>query len=373
MATEPVIDFAQLMAPISDEQPTGSDFHANVSYDSPLQKCADRYDDCNNRERKLRSFPFDSSGEPSIPEGELVPDRPEWDLVVESAIDVIQNHSKDLWVASYLVQGLCRTNGLAGVRDGFRLIRELAEQFWENIYPRPDEYDREDFGLHTAVTRINSLNDSFSDDLDRISIIPRSGGRGVTMADYRDATSSKVSNPWITRDEIERIANELDTGYFTNLLEDAQGAISEFEQMIDLLEAKCEQEDFTGGLASSNIKESLQDCCTRLKYFIGEEEIVAEEGDEGTEGIPAAGGGGISGTIQTRQDAFNMIRRVAEFFEKTEPHSPMSHLLRESLNWRTMTFPQLMKRLLEDESARDSLFKRTGVLEDEEQEQSYDE
>jgi type VI secretion system protein ImpA len=371
MATEPIIDFAQLLAPISDEQPTGSDFHVNVSYDSPLQRCADKYDECNSRERKLRSFPFDPSGEAAIPEGELTPDRPEWDLLVEYATDALQNHTKDLWIASYLVQGLCRTAGLTGIRDGFRLVRELAEQYWDNIYPRPDEYDREDFGLHTAVTRINSLNDSFSDDIDRIEIVSRTSGRGITVADYRDATSAKVSHPWITRDEIEGIANALDSSHFTSLLEDSETALAEFEQMIHVLEDKCKQEDFSGGLASSNIKESLQECSTRLKYFIGEEEIVSAEGadDAGdTAGPPVGGGGGgISGTIQNRQDAFNTIRRVAEFFEKTEPHSPMSYLLRESLNWRTMTFPQLMKRLLEDESARDSLFKRTGVQEEEEE------
>lgn len=376
MATEPVIDIEQLLAPISEDQPTGSDFHANVAYDSPLQQTADRFDECNSRERKLRSFPFDSSGEPSIPEGELIPDRPDWNSVIEQATDALQNHTKDLWIAAYLAQALCRTHGLAGLRDGFKLVREMGERYWDAIHPRPDEYDREDFDLHTAVTRINSLNDSFPDDIDRIPIIQRGGGRGVTVADYRDATSSKVSEPWITRGEIDQAANAIDQDVLKSLLEDATQANAEFEQMIDTLEAKLEADDFSGGLASSNITESLGECITRLKYFIGEEEeeVDEESSDDDAGGAPqGGGGGGVSGSIQNRNDAFNVIRRTAEYFERAEPHSPVSHLLREALTWRTMSFADLMKRLVEDETALDSLFKRTGVQAEEESYESSDE
>lgn len=368
MATEAVINFEELLAPISEEQPTGSDFHANVTYDSPLQKTADRYDECNSRERKLRSFPLDSTGEAEIPEGELIPDRPDWDTVTEHAIDALKNHTKDLWLATYLVQGLCRTHGFAGMRDGFQLIRELAETYWDDIYPRPDDYDREDFDLHTAVTRINSLNDSFADDIDRIPIVQRGSGRGITVADYRDATSSKVSEPWITRGEIESAANAIDSDQLRNLLEDATQALAEFEKMNDALDAKLEADDFSGGLAGSNITEAIGEAITRLQYFIGEEEVIEETGEDNTAATEggSGGGGAISGSIQNRNDAFNLIRRTAEYFERAEPHSPVSHLLREALTWRTMSFADLMKRLVEDESALDSLFKRTGVQPDDE-------
>ena len=58
------------------------------------------------------------------------------------------------------------------------------------------------------------------------------------------------------------------------------------------------------------------------------DEVEAAEGEAGVneDGTPrAAGAAGISGPIQSRRDALRRLGEIADFFQKTEPHSP--HIL----------------------------------------------
>ena len=70
-------------------------------------------------------------------------------------------------------KALLRTAGLAGLRDGFRLIREMTEGFWDGLYPVEDED-----GVETKVAPLTGLNGEGADGtliqpLRKIEIAPR--------------------------------------------------------------------------------------------------------------------------------------------------------------------------------------------------------
>jgi type VI secretion system protein ImpA len=53
--------------------------------------------------------------------------------------------------------------------------------------------------------------------------------------------------------------------------------------------------------------------------------------------------------------------RVAEFFRRTEPHSPVSYALEQAVRWGRMPLPELIRELVTDESVRRDFFRRTGM------------
>jgi len=58
-----------------------------------------------------------------------------WEKIVRSAADILAHKSKDLLVASYLAVALIYTRKHDGLSIGIRLLLDLMEKFWNDLYP----------------------------------------------------------------------------------------------------------------------------------------------------------------------------------------------------------------------------------------------
>ena len=55
------------------------------------------------------------------------------------------------------------------------------------------------------------------------------------------------------------------------------------------------------------------------------------------------------------------LEEVAEFYRRSEPHSPMSSAAGQLARWGRMTLPELVDVLIPDEHARSFFRMRTGL------------
>src|SRR5581483_9147750 len=151
MASQEVLDFSQLLLPITGDGPAGEDLRADASPNSLYYLVKDARSAARAAERQIVM-----EDEPSA--------RPDWRPVFYHAVKALAERSKDLEITAYLIEALVRLYGFAGLRDGFRLARGLIEQFWDGLYPLPDEE-----GLATRVAPLTSLN---GDDAEGTLIAP---------------------------------------------------------------------------------------------------------------------------------------------------------------------------------------------------------
>jgi type VI secretion system protein ImpA len=96
---------------------------------------------------------------------------------------------------------------------------------------------------------------------------------------------------------------------------------------------------------------------------------AAEEGDgqarsEG--GGPANGQGEPvpdrpAGAIHSREEAFRTLLKVAEYFRRTEPHTPVSYALEQAVRWGRMSLPELLTELIPEDSSREFFFRQVGI------------
>jgi len=121
MASGPLLDFDALLTPIPGDNPSG----AALRY-------AGDYDELKNLLPKPDRDAFEASGQ----EGQ-------WSKLVQLASQKLRDKSKDLAIAAWLTEGLVHQHGFAGLRDGLMLMRQLCEQFWDTVYPLPDDGDLE--------------------------------------------------------------------------------------------------------------------------------------------------------------------------------------------------------------------------------------
>jgi type VI secretion system protein ImpA len=291
----------------------------------------------------------------------------------------LAEQAKDLEVVALMTEALVRRNGLAGLRDGFRLARALCERFWEHLYPRPDEE-----GVVTLVAPLAGLNGEDADGLliGPIGKLPITGGTTVgpfSMSDYQTATEAdRIEDPAVrarrleqpgavSRQMFDAAVAETSPEFVLNLLDDLSQCSEEFESLGKLLEERCGKDErgFSRAPPSSNIRSALRECResvqTVFRHMLTPDEQMAAEGDEGG-GQVVTGAAATSGkAVATREDAFRALLQIADFFKRTEPHSPVSYNLEQAVRWGRMNLPELLEELIPDGGARQNLYKVLGI------------
>ena len=64
--------------------------------------------------------------------------------------------------------------------------------------------------------------------------------------------------------------------------------------------------------------------------------------------------------LRTREDAIRQLEDIAEFFRKTEPHSPLAYTLTDAVRRARMPLPDLLAEVLPDSGARQAMLTMLG-------------
>jgi type VI secretion system protein ImpA len=94
-----------------------------------------------------------------------------------------------------------------------------------------------------------------------------------------------------------------------------------------------------------------------------EEPDVMDSGGEAS-GEGAAEGGGPSastGPVKTRQDALRRLAEVADYFRRTEPHSPVSYLVQRAITWGQMPLDAWLTDVIKDGTLLESIRETLGL------------
>ena len=387
MATEPVIDVESLVQPIDGDSPTGSDIRQDVSPQSVYYQLKDARSAARAAER---------SADADTDEGGLLP---EWRTILELAPTVLTSQAKDLEVAAWYIEALTRAYGFAGMRDGFILSRRLVEDYWDGLYPEPDED-----GIETKVAPFSGLNGEGGPGtlIQPIRKIPLSDGEEPFAAwQYEQALEiakivdeekrqRRIDGGAMSMDGIETSVRETPPTFFRELLDDCQAAIDAFKALSDAFDAAAGQD----APPTSNIRNLLQEV-HGIAVSISRDRLPAEAAAEtavadgmagdgavgevsaagapaGPGGAPGGGVGGVpTGSVQSREQAFQVLAKVADFFRTNEPHSPISYVLDDLVRRGRMSFPELLSELLDDADARRRLLMSAGIKPADAQEEEY--
>ena len=367
MSSPEILDFEMLLAPCENNSPFGDDSRLDSSVNSLYFKVKDARSAARSIER--------ATEQGNNPENQT----PDWDTVVELSEELISTKAKDLEIASYLIEGLARTNGFPGIRDGFKLIKEITENFWDGLYPSPDED-----GLATKIGPINALNGIDSEGvllqpIRRISLTTIGSTRYFSMADWlnvcklenldQDTLEKRIERGAPNPQEFHATVSESSGEFFLNLLEDIEECKSNLKEMSDLIDNKC------GTVLSqtSSLKNLLEEIQAALKIFAADkiasaqrknaiqEQNSNEDGNENIELVSVQNQSGDRSQVRTRDEALKQLKIISDFFLRTEPHSPISYSISQSVRWGKLSLPELLSELIPDHGAREYISKVTGL------------
>lgn len=382
MATPPSIDFDRLLTPIAGEHPAGKDLRHDPSPVSDYQRLKLLVRTARDAEKRAR----EGAAIPS-PDGSEAASA-DWKPILDLAAKNLAETTKDLELTTWLLEALVRLHGFAGLRDGFRLFREIAAKYWESVYPLPDED-----GMETRVQGLAGLNGT-----DRpgplvlaINMLPLTDpGSGEPYARWHfqqaaeisaivdpEKRQRRLSSGAISMDEIRRRVAETAPATFADLREDLEDCLSELRKLTTVLDEKCGENRYGQPISppSAFIRQALEQCLEiAAEYAPPPPAPAVAAGEDG------AGDGALqemsSGTansnvsaleppdrtsLASREDAFQTLRRVAGYFRQHEPQSVVPFLLDRAIEWGQMSLPKLMQQLIHDESLRHQVFDLVGI------------
>lgn len=370
MSMEHVIDLESLLAPISDDEPQGSDLRADRSPNSLYYAIKDAR---NNARAAERSAMFDEDVDLIAP----------WRQVADLAPKILRETSKDLEVCCWYTEALIRLHGLSGLRDGLHLIKKLIEDYWDGLYPEPDED-----GIETKVAPLTGLNGDGGEGtllapLRNMPITLEEAGGEFSLWQYQqardadrivdeDEKAGRFDSLGYSLKTIDETVAATSVAQAVSIVESLEEALDLFKSAHALLRSHCDHE----APPSSNISNLLEELL-RTARFIYKEKIEAAQAQQeatqagGTDGgasdpdFPTTGASGnvnlATGPITDREDALKRLEKVAEYFRRYEPHSPIGPGLERLAAWGRMTVAELMMELLPEDSAKGIFSQLTGV------------
>lgn len=371
MASPEVLDFTKLLAPVSEESPTGSDLRADISPLSDFQKIKEDRKAARQTETQLDR----GTGDPAQ-DAKLVP--PDWRPLVDRAVKVLAEKSKDMEVTAYMIEGLTRTKGFAGIRDGFRLAADLISTYGDALYPSPGDQDVENRFSH--LLQLNGI-ESTGALIVPIAKIPLTGetsggifalthyqaARALAKIPDAKARQARIDKGAITIEIIQKAVVETPAAFFIDLVDDINASLDQFRRFCDTIYEKTKyeaQSDNLRGALESYLEVVMDLARAKLPppgAAKAADAVAAAVVEAPPAGAPAAAVPAAAGVIRNRDDALEALGKVAEFFRKNEPQSVVPYALEQVIHWGQMPLPDLLLELIPEEGPRKNLFKQVGI------------
>lgn len=359
----PVVDLDLIFQPIPGENPAGEDLRYSGLYDEMRE--ARRADENLAQgewqtELKVADFP----------------------KVLNLGIDALTGKSKDLQIAAWTCEALVKLHGFAGFRDGLKVLSGLQANFWEQLFPEIDEGDME--------SRANAIGWVDSQLALTIKGAPFTGVAGYGFSDWEDSKtfdfpenvdglsseeSARVQALKAQAETERRVTSDLwkkeiaqtrraAVEASNSLIEECWTALKDLNRVIE------EKFDRNQAPGLGVLTKSLEDVHTQVKFLLAAkreeepDEVLEEGSDEGVDGSGEPGSGqgkGSSGALQSRRDALKRLGEIADFFKRTEPHSPVAYLVQRAVKWGEMPLDMWLQEVIKDPSVLYQLKETLGV------------
>jgi type VI secretion system ImpA family protein len=313
------LDPSRLLAPVSDDDPTGPD----LAYDPQRYEIEQAFE---------TEVSIDASGVAAQASDV------DWRAII-AKIGEQSARTKDIWLPIYL----CRAGALAGdletVEAGAKYLAELLEAYWPSLHPRLEEY-----GFQGRKGPCDSLTGAsqFTQPLRRITLI-----RHPRLGDYSFNDFERF-----------RLGGETEQGYgmFRAALEDvSQEGLEEIVQRVNAVEDSLRRVDLVltahaddGG--STNFRASydaLGQMRRAVQAFV-QSPIASENGEPTAEPDVASSSfsnpaPALGARIETRDDVVRALEALSDYYRRREPGHPILTLLQRAREWVGLDFMAILE------------------------------
>ncbi|PJC98198.1 type VI secretion system protein TssA [Janthinobacterium sp. BJB1] len=335
----------QLLLPISNEQPAGVDLAFSPELDAIT--LARKFDD------------------PSLDQGEWVADLKEadWDFVVRSCAGLLAGSSKDLRLAVWLTEAGAKRHHLRGMAEGLLVLAGLCEKYWDRgLFPEAEDGDQEQRigNLSWILSRIPAL----------LREVPVTGGPGGAFSaiDFETARrqagmgDSTRQHEGVKLSDMEAARRNNSAAFCASFAVDAQDCLEALRKLERVVDARLGNDS----PAFSTAREAIEAMLRVMPANVAPAAVpVAASGATAAASAMAPAMPAIPcgppGAVTTRAQAIEQLRAVAQFFRRTEPHSPVSYFADKAANAADQDLHSWLRSVVKDASSLAHIEELLGV------------
>lgn len=366
------MDTDLLLAPLPGEQPGGEDLSFSAAFDDIAEMR--RADD------------------PTLQQGEWVTPikQADWAGVAKACESLLGARSKDLRLALWLTEARAMTQGYAGLASGLGLCTALCEQHWHHLHPLPDGDDAEE--------RIGNIAWMLQRLVELASALPVTSGRKgerYTLLDLKharqwQAQAERNGQPPDTLPTDQ--PNAITVAQFRQAVQDTPS--ERLREVVDALRSTRAQLQAWQGVVDARLglegpsfvsaREALEQASHELEKLArdagalssptlsadhgGAPGHVAASNSQDAAGLTESTATSSAQAVahgpsvpRTRAEALRQLQMVADFFRRTEPHSPVAYLADKAIKWGEMPLHRWLGEVVKDPASMAHLQELLGL------------
>ena len=324
---------------------------------------------------------------PLLDQGEWVaePKQADWAFVEIKSIELLTEKTKDIRLYTWLIEAWGHLYGFEGIARGLELCHRSLEQYWLQLHPKIEEDDLDQrLGLLEGfITQLPRL-------IKQVSLIQQSPF--YSLKDYDNFLYLQNQKRKQQVDDLEaqegteqklehfeqlllNIPKEVQQQNYQYLLE-IQHQWQQFKSALDELlgidgpsfaAADAQLESIFANIQriykkdiSSTKSASPAPADYQMAQILAQNEINLSSGQV----LPT-----FQQSVQfhnqnhivNREQAIQILKEIADYFQMNEPHSPVSYMLQKTITWSQMPLHEWLAKVIKNENPLEHLHELLGV------------
>ena len=283
---------------------------------------------------------------------------------MRSCAGLLAGSSKDLRLAVWLTEAGTKRYHLRGMAEGLLVLAGLCEKFWDRgLFPEAEDGDQEQRigNLSWILSRIPTL-------LREVPLTAGPGGAFSTIdfeSARRKASLGDTPKPQegVKLSDMDAARRNNSAAFCASFAVDAQDCLEALRKLERVVDARLGNDS----PAFSTAREAVEAMLRVMPANAG----VAPTAVPAASGAPAADSAmapampaipaGPPGAIATRALAIEQLRAVAQFFRRSEPHSPVSYFADKAANAADQDLHSWLRSVVKDAGSLAHIEELLGV------------
>ncbi|BBG30923.1 type VI secretion system protein TssA [Zymobacter palmae] len=302
-----------------------------------------------------------------------------WPQVIELTSEALCSQSKDLMLASWLCEALAHRDHFEGLAFGLHLMAKISSQYWETMFPEMED------GPEERLSRFSWLDSTLTQVVNELPLTQEHEYGLLHYQESRWVENLALQNP----DAMEQALQDgkINAEIFqravvlssTEFLRARHASVKVSLDQLALLTETLDQLLGDDAPVFRELREHLEQCVQLVERLLTdrgetlapEEDVVSEDADvsasadssdkASTVGGTAGAHAALRTTPRTREEAFELLNGVAQFFKQTEPHSPVPYLVERAIRWGRMPLEEWLRDVIHEDQVVDNIRETLGT------------
>lgn len=276
----------------------------------------------------------------------------EWAIVRDTAQMILDDVGRDIEVAVWLIEAESRLSGFDGLARAAGRLADMVSLHGSMLHPHPEDALDRPFDMIAGLNGVGREGTL----IQPLRLIPLAAGGDYGqhgLWNVSDGGGAARVAAALADSGADAIARQLDA------VARARAEVARCDVVLsDLLG--------TDAPPFKKIDERLEEAAGAIRNLAGDliapdTEVVAPVEAASSDDSAPKPAGPVAGTITSRDEAFGQMLRIAAYFRKAEPHSPIADALETLVRRGRMDFMALLSELIPDEHARQAVMTTAGI------------